>query len=211
MSRRHEVIFFALEDRFGLARIPSMLHRTGCRVTLLGDPNAPACASRFVQRVIPCPIDPPSAAKALCDLVETYRGTRPWIIFADELALQAGILCREQSWLKDAFPVDPWLGADMIFRKAAFMAAAEAAGIPIPPMRVCRSRAEALAAAEQLGLPLFFKRDVDCAGAGVVQVTSRRRRSNRPTTNYPTPGPSSFSRPFKAASAKPTRSTTAAG
>ncbi|MGD0539968.1 MAG: hypothetical protein ABSB33_00485 [Tepidisphaeraceae bacterium] len=159
-----------MEDRFGLARIPSMLYRTGCRVTVLGDPNAPTSASRFIERMIPCPIDPPSAAKALSELVGTYRGQRPWIIFADELALQAGILCREQSWLKDAFPVDPWQSADMIFRKAAFMAAAEAARIPIPPMRVCRSRTEALAAAEQLELPLFFKRDVDCAGAGVVQV-----------------------------------------
>jgi len=170
VSHRHEVILVALENRFGLARIPSMLHRTGCRVTVLGDPTAPVSASRYIERLIPCASDPSSAAKALSRLIATYRGWRPWIIFADELALQAGILCREQSWLKDAFPVDPFKCADIIFRKAAFMTAAEAAGIPIPAMRVCRSRAEALTAAEQLAFPLFLKRDVDCAGAGVVQL-----------------------------------------
>jgi len=50
------------------------------------------------------------------------------------------------------------------------MTAAEAGGIPIPPMRVCRSRDEALAAAKALVPPLFLKRDVDCGGAGVMKI-----------------------------------------
>ncbi|HEX4053230.1 MAG TPA: hypothetical protein VHX86_03100 [Tepidisphaeraceae bacterium] len=170
VDQRHEVILVALEDRFSLSRIPLMLHRSGCRVTVLGDPLAPITASRYVERMIPCGTDPASGARALRKLMETYRGTLPWVIFGDELALQAGILCRDQSWLKQVFPVDPWTAADVIFRKASFMKAAAAAGIPIPPMRVCASHADALAAAEQLEYPLFFKRDVDCAGAGVVQV-----------------------------------------
>lgn len=170
IDQRHEVILVALEDRFSLSRIPFMLHRSGCRVTVLGDPLAPITASRFVDQMIPCGTDPASGARALRKLMETYRGSLPWVIFGDELALQAGILCRDQSWLKQVFPVDPWTSADVIFRKASFMTAAAAAGIPIPPMRVCASRTEALAAAEQLEYPLFFKRDVDCAGAGVMQV-----------------------------------------
>ena len=76
-------------------------------------------------------------------------------------------------WLPRVFPVDPFKCADMIFRKAAFMEAAAAAGIPIPAMRVCRSVADAKNAAEQLHFPLFFKRDVDCAGAGVVLVSEK--------------------------------------
>jgi predicted ATP-grasp superfamily ATP-dependent carboligase len=169
-SKRHEVILVALEDRFSLARIPSLLYRSGCRVTVLGDPKAAVSASRFVERLVPCRVDPASAAEALGRLIGSYVQTLPWVILGDELALQAGIFCREQSWLQEIFPVDPWKSADVIFRKAAFMTAAAAAGIPIPPMRVCRSRAEALTAAQRLEFPLFFKRDVDCAGAGVRQI-----------------------------------------
>ncbi|MGA2441508.1 MAG: hypothetical protein ABSH08_11150 [Tepidisphaeraceae bacterium] len=170
-GNRREVVLVALEDRFSLARIPSLLYHAGCRVTLLGDPHAPACASRFVQRMVPCPIDPPSAARALRNLLLQYSPVLPWVVFGDEPALQAGILCRQEKWLPQVFPVDPFKCADMIFRKAAFMEAAVAAGVPVPPMRVCRSAADARSAADQLQFPLFFKRDVDCAGAGVVLVS----------------------------------------
>lgn len=169
---RREVILIALEDRFSLARIPSLLYHAGCRVIVLGDPNTPVCSSRFVDKVIPCPIDPRSAARALSTLMWQYGRDLPWVVFGDELALQAGILCRDQKWLPKIFPVDPFTHADMIFRKAAFMESAAAAGIPIPPMRVCRTLAEAKKAADELNFPLFFKRDVDCAGAGVVLVTN---------------------------------------
>lgn len=169
---RREVILVALEDRFSLARIPSLLYHAGCRIVVLGDPETPVCASRFVEKVIPCPIDPPSAAKALTNLIWQYGHNLPWVVFGDELALQAGILCRDQKWLAKVFPVDPDKYADVIFRKAAFMEGAAVAGIPIPPMRVCRTAAEAKKAAEELKFPLFFKRDVDCAGAGVVLVSS---------------------------------------
>jgi len=172
---RREVILVALEDRFSIARIPSLLHQAGCRVTVLGDPRAPVCYSRFVERMIPCPIDPPSAARALRELVSTCGANLPWVVFGDELALQAGILCRDEKWLSAIFPVDPFKSADMIFRKAAFMEAAAAANIPIPPMRVCRTVADALRAAEELQFPLFLKRDVDCAGAGVAQVKDKSK------------------------------------
>jgi predicted ATP-grasp superfamily ATP-dependent carboligase len=170
---RREVILFALEDRFSLARIPSLLYHAGCRVVVLGDPNTPVCSSRFVEKVIPCPIDPPSAAKALAQLIWQYGNSLPWVVFGDELALQAGILCREQKWLSKIFPVDPFKCADMIFRKAAFMEAAALGGIPIPPMRICTTVADAKKAAEDLNFPLFFKRDVDCAGAGVSLVSTK--------------------------------------
>jgi predicted ATP-grasp superfamily ATP-dependent carboligase len=169
-SPRRDVILFALENRYSMAPFPSMLHRTGCRVTVLGESKSCISTSRFVERIIPCSSDPTLAAQALRDLVGTYRDRLPWIIFADEPALQAGILCRDQPWLKDAYPVDPWRSADLIFRKSAFMIAAQAGGIPIPPTRICGSRDEALAAGQTLSLPLFLKRDVDCGGAGVVKV-----------------------------------------
>jgi len=96
--------------------------------------------------------------------MESYRGQLPWVVFGDEIALQAGLLCKNQPWLKQVFPVDPTGGAEAIFRKGPFMAAASAAGIPVPPMRVCASRSEAIAAASQLKFPLFVKRDLNCAG-----------------------------------------------
>jgi carbamoylphosphate synthase large subunit len=169
-SQRRDAILFALENRFSLSRIPLMLHRAGCRVTLLGNPQSAVAASRFVHRMLPCPIDPPSAAKTLRKVMESHPGPLPWVVFGDELALQAGLLCKDQPWLKGVFPVDPSGPADAIFRKAAFMKAAQSAGIPIPAMRVCNSRSEATAAAAQLQFPLFFKRDLDCAGAGITQV-----------------------------------------
>jgi predicted ATP-grasp superfamily ATP-dependent carboligase len=170
---RHAVILVTLEDRFSMARIPSLLQGAGCDVTVLGDPRAPVCASRFVERAIPCPIDPPSAARAINNLVSQYGDNLPWVIFGDEQALQAGILCRQEKWFQQVFPVDPFKCADMIFRKAAFMEAAAKSDVPIPPTRICRSAADATSAADELNFPLFLKRDFDCAGSGVVRVSDK--------------------------------------
>jgi len=62
---RRETVLLALEDRFGLSRIPTLLYRLGCRVTLIGDPDAPVAASRFIDRMIPYKLDPTFAARAL--------------------------------------------------------------------------------------------------------------------------------------------------
>src|SRR5580658_4866358 len=136
---RREVILVALEKRFGHARIPSLLYHAGCRIVVLGNPNTPVCSSRFIEKVIPCPADPPSAAKALSNLIREYGSNLPWVIFGDEKALEAGLLCRNQDWLVKVFPVDPFKCPEMIFRKAAFMEAAALQGIPIPATCICRS------------------------------------------------------------------------
>jgi hypothetical protein len=49
---RRDVLLFALENRFGVARFPLILNRTGCRITVLGKADTMVCSSRFVDRVI---------------------------------------------------------------------------------------------------------------------------------------------------------------
>jgi hypothetical protein len=167
---RHDVLLVALENRFGVARFPVLLNEAGCRISVVGNPDGIVCWSRFIHRVIPCPKDARIVGEVLRREL-AGREKQPWVIFTDEYALEAAAMCRGERWLKDIFPVDP-LGpkVDVVLRKTTFMQAAKEAGLPIPRMRVCHSVAEAHDAGRELGFPIFMKRPVDCAGAGVIQI-----------------------------------------
>jgi predicted ATP-grasp superfamily ATP-dependent carboligase len=167
---RHDVLLVALENRFGVARFPLILNKAGCRIAVLGRADGMVCSSRFIDRVIPCAYDPNAVADALRrELAGTAH--KPWVIFTDEFSLDAAAACRGESWLKDIFPVDPQSPKlEIVMRKTAFMQTALKAGLPIPRMRVCATLAEAHDAGNDVGYPLFMKRQLDCAGAGVIQV-----------------------------------------
>jgi hypothetical protein len=166
---RHHVYLVALENRFGVARFPSVLNRAGCRVTVVGNPAAMVCSSRFVQKVIPC--DEFTLAAVLQRQLAQNADPKPWVILTDEKSLNPVAACHGQPWTADVFPVPlTQANADLILRKNSFMAAAANVELPIPPLRICHTLAQANAAANELTFPLFMKRDFDSAGAGVMQV-----------------------------------------
>jgi len=168
---RHEVVLVVTEDRTGVARIPRLLHDAECRVTVLGNPKAPVRWSRYVNRFIECPPAGRLLIPRLRKLLDALYPVVPFVILADENALAAAGEYSSEKWIQDIFPVDlKGRGKDVILRKTSFMSAMLAAGVPVPPVRICRTLGEAMAAKDELRFPLFMKRDIDCAGAGVRQI-----------------------------------------
>ena len=169
----HQAIVIALENRYGVARLPQVLHAAGCRTTVLGLASNPVCFSRHVDRVVACGSEPRQLIAALKSLLSHCPGPRPWVIIGDETSLMALSHGRDEKWMQDLFPFDFASGFDVAMRKTCFAPAATAAGIPMPRWRVCPSLAEAESAAESLVFPVFMKRDMSTAGTGVLQLHRR--------------------------------------
>lgn len=166
-----DLLLVAPDDRLAGSRLARVLHRAGCRITLLGNSAGKIARSRFVAARLDCPRDAAGIAARLQSHLRRQRH-KPHVILADESALAAAVLGRGESWLDPWFPVDhrgPAL--DVCLYKNTFIVAAEAAGIRVPVSHVCQNVAAGQGAAEKLGFPLVLKGRMG-AGGGVVRLVN---------------------------------------
>ena len=162
------VLITAASDMMGLARLPRVLSRAGCRVTLVAPDNLLVARSRYVERKVSAPPGPDNVAEALRRHLEAAGSAYVWTIIGDEALLRELSLRRTEEWVRAIFPVDPaGEGPDMIASKTVFAEAASRAGIAVPPFRVVRTPDEARETAGEIGFPLVIKEPYGSAGIEV--------------------------------------------
>ncbi len=162
------VLIAVATDMLGLARVPRLLVKAGCTVTLLSPENLLVARSRFVDHRIRTPEGPEQVAEALRRHLETRQGGYAWTIIGDEPLLKELSRRRKEGWVRPVFPVDPeGEGVDIMTSKTAFTEAASRTGLPVPSYSLCSTLEEVEAAAGTLGFPLVIK---ESSGSGGLQV-----------------------------------------
>ena len=139
----------------GLAAIRS-LGRAGVRVLALDHrPSALGFRSRYAQRVLtPDPQDEEAFVAFLAGL--ELEAPAPLLATHDE-PLNAIARGADALGGRFLYPFPPWEVLSRVQSKRSQLEAAEAAGIPVPRTVYAGSGAEAVAAAEELGLPVLVK------------------------------------------------------
>jgi carbamoylphosphate synthase large subunit len=169
------VLIAAASDMMGLARLPRLLHKAGCHVTLISPEDMLVARSRFVDKKISAPPGPDGVAGVLKDHLEAHVDGYVWTIIGDEPLLREISRRRNEEWVKGIFPVDPsGEGADIITSKTAFSVAASRVGLPVPPFHVSATLEEVEEAVEDLGLPVAMKESYGSGGIEVRIVSDRQ-------------------------------------
>jgi len=145
------VLCVASPDWIGVTRLPRVLGRAGCRTALLADPRNMAARSRFVDDLIPGDRDPAANVERL--RVHLASGAAyDWIILADDPTMLEGVRRCREGWCRSWFPVDPSsVDPEILTQKTLFMAAAGAAGVPVPRSIASCAPGELRAAARAVG------------------------------------------------------------
>jgi hypothetical protein len=163
-----EILLVALSDRIKNVRLPSIYHRAGARVTVLGNPRASLRWSRFVSRRVGCKAS--DLPGSLQSILRESPSSLPSVVFCDEESLGAIAQHRGQRWLDDVLPVDQYgLMLDAMVGRAALMDAISAA-LPTAPFYICHSAADVKTAAGLLGFPMRLLPDCKTAWHPPIQV-----------------------------------------
>jgi glutathione synthase/RimK-type ligase-like ATP-grasp enzyme len=158
-------------DLVGASRLPLLLHRAGCRVTLLAPIGILTHRSRFIDHHV-------VASERPAQLVEDLRlhlAQNPyrWVLIADEDVLLEVASRHNEAWTAACLPVaNSRETVDLITSKHAFLAQAQALGLPVPTFGLCHSRTEAQQMAAKLGYPLVLKLAQGRSGLGVQVIES---------------------------------------
>src|SRR2546429_6436554 len=132
-STGKSVLLAASDDYTSLIRLASILHRAGCRVSLLSPPGIWVAQTRYVSRRIPGGRTPAEVVDALKAHLDIHRGDHDWIIPVDDLLLRVLVKRRGEKWLEDWFPVDVRGEAPkLLVSKVKFHEAMLSAGVPMP-------------------------------------------------------------------------------
>ena len=166
-----EVLLVVGIDALGLARLPFLLHKAGCRVTLLAPSRFTVTRSRHVGKHLPASAEPKARALQLKEVLRAQRQPFAMVIVGDEPTLVAVAEHRGEAWLDGWFPVDHRTTAvDEILSKIAFHQAAVSAGLPMPYSTLCRDWGEVQSAVERAGYPVMLKAPQGLSGSGVHKV-----------------------------------------
>lgn len=162
----NDVLIVASADMVGMARLPSVLHHAGLRVSVWGCPGLAVGHSRFVQHYYRVSDDPTALLSALRQHLQERPQSYRWIILADDPLFWAAVQQTERTWMATWFPV-ALLGEapQRLASKLDFLAAAEARGLPVPRFQVCETPTEAHAAAPRFGYPLALKTPYGFSGS----------------------------------------------
>lgn len=158
----------------GLSRLPALLHKAGCEVSVLGVPRNFPSRSIYVKRSYSSPNDVHAVVADLKVHVESQPGRYDWIIIGDDPLLYALAERLDESWAQQCFPCRDQDSA-MVVSKARFLAACSSAGILIPEYRICENADDLQAAADALGYPLVLKETQGFAGLAVRIVQNREQ------------------------------------
>ena len=166
-----EVLLVVGIDALGLARLPYLLHKAGCRVTLLAPSRFTVTRSRHVCSHLPTTAEPNALALHLKEVLSAQRRPFAMVIIGDEPTLIAVAEHRGEAWLDGWFPVDHRTKAvDEILSKVAFHQAVVSAGLPMPYSKLCQGWVEVQAVVERAGYPVMLKAAQGLSGSGVHKV-----------------------------------------
>jgi predicted ATP-grasp superfamily ATP-dependent carboligase len=164
---RFSALLIAVVDGVGVSRLPKLLHRAGCRVTLFAPKGLMVGRSRYVDEQVGAGHDADQLAVELGRWLAGREYPFDVTLIGDEVMLHAIAGRRAESWAPQILPVmDCGEPLDMILSKHRFMPAAGRAGLPVPKSQAVESLEEAQRAAEEIGFPVMLKKSVGFAGAG---------------------------------------------
>ncbi len=145
-----------------------MLSRAGFAVDVVTASPLPAL-SRFTRKAVT--LDPDACVAEYADALIRARATPyDWIILTDdEILAEAAALERRTGKRSLLMPLRRGQDRGHIYSKIGLSRALTAAGIRTPDYRVVRRREEAIAAAGEIGYPVFLKRDASHGGEGVCE------------------------------------------
>lgn len=153
---------------YNLLRIPCILSKAGCNVSLLTTENNILIGSRFVNCLLPQTPDIPSLILLLKAHLDENQNHYAWIIVGDDGVLFELIKYRGEEWVEGWFPVDMKSDAvDIISTKEGFVRACSVNNIPFPASYICDSIHSAHAIAEKAGYPVMLKTMRGSSGSGV--------------------------------------------
>jgi biotin carboxylase len=158
-------------DLVGASRLPLLLHRAGCRVTLLAPIGILTHRSRYIHHHVRAADRPAELAEDL--RLHLAHHAYAWVLIADEDVLLEVASRHDEAWTAACLPVaNNADSVDLITSKHAFLTEARRLGLPVPAFQVCHSRTEAQAMAEQVGYPLVLKLAQGRSGLGVQVIAS---------------------------------------
>jgi hypothetical protein len=172
---RPRLLLIALENWYGVARLPSALKDAGFEVGLLSEPDCLAARSRYVDRHFPVCIDGLRRGwlQPVRDAVDAFAPD--FVVPADERAacfaqfLASARRARMPPSVRAAMRRS--LGAPAMFghygSRARMLALATEVGLACPDHAPVRGLTDALAFADRHGWPVFLKRDHTYSGQGV--------------------------------------------
>jgi predicted ATP-grasp superfamily ATP-dependent carboligase len=161
-------LIVAGEYSVGLSRLPKVLSRAGCTVTVLGPPRTLARKSRYTSEFI---ATGPSHVEIVAGLEAHLKQDRGYdlVLLGDDDALLAMQGRWQEPWVKDWLPFPrSTRSASICTDKLAFGEAMQAAGAPYPFSIRAASLDSVRTAALSIGYPLVLK-----AGQGSMGVSVR--------------------------------------
>lgn len=182
------VLLLATLDAIGVTRLPHLFHQAGCHVTVFAPRRLAVCRSRYIAQRI-------DAAPELDAYLEQLRQhlsatDYDWIIVCEEgllwelarrRAATDGVVWPEgtqpsvprpnvpgpdKTWIDRCLPVAVEK-AGLITSKHRFLALAQVAELPVPPITICASLAMASEVAQRLGYPVILRAEHSMSGSGV--------------------------------------------
>lgn len=172
-GRPHVLLLVAQPGALGAARLPGLLHDSGCRVTLFAERHAVVARAGYLDRHIVAPTPREAYFDTLGAHLETDGVAYDWVLPATDADVRGLYARRASTWAARCFPADHASpDAEAVFSKAAFGATMERLGVPVPRARTTTDLDAALAAAGEIGYPLILKPLAGCAGAGTTRVES---------------------------------------
>ncbi len=157
MGDHFEVLLAVGFDVVGAGRLPRVLCKAGCRVSLVSPPGLAVSNSRFVHKHIRA-----GSRGALVDLLRDHMARHgdnyDLVIIADEPLLNELANQEEKSWLQGWFPVSTEPDyLSLVTSKLAFQEGAARASLPVPRFRTGRTFEKILEGTEEIGFPVVLK------------------------------------------------------
>ena len=170
-GRPHVLLLVVQPSALGAARLPRLLHDSGCRVTLFAVRDAVAARAGCLDQHIPAPVSREEYFAALGGHLGREGVRYDWVLPATDADVRGLYARRAEPWAACCFPADPTSpDAEAVFSKAAFGRVMERLGVPVPRARIAEELDTALAAAREIGFPLIIKPLAGSAGAGTTRV-----------------------------------------
>ncbi len=173
-SKRFDVLLVNFSSWLGVARLPCLLNRAGCRVHVFARRGTYVVHSSYCHRTIYASDDLPAFMAELRQFIESEGPQFQWVIIADDEVLLELSRRLDEPWCAACLPVRPVReNMDLLLDKAAFPKIAGRHGLPVPRTRTVRQLDDALSVANECGYPLIAKSVNGCGGAHVACVRNK--------------------------------------
>jgi glutathione synthase/RimK-type ligase-like ATP-grasp enzyme len=153
-------------DAVAPSRLPGLLHRAGCTLTLLGPPGLAVAASRYVSRHIVTERGPEAISAELRRLAEAPAEHDLTILATEPLVLEVARHA-DQAWAQGLLPsVTPQVAAGLFNSKFALLHLLRD-HIEVPEYVLAADATEVRRAADGFGYPVILRAGASMAGSGI--------------------------------------------